>query len=123
MHTILLVEPNADSRNQIKSWLVTEGYIVHDTGQGSKALEIANNIPIDLIITAIFLEDLDGLLLIPAIQKDHRGMPIIAISERKSVGRIDLLYMARTPGAKKTLSHYNKSTLVRRVASLLRDAA
>ena len=85
MKTILVVDDDADTRAAIRSSLGS--YQVLEAPHGRVALAVIAVTPVDLVITDIFMPEMDGLELIRALKKQTPDMPIIAIS---GGGRFDL---------------------------------
>ncbi|HNJ72985.1 MAG TPA: response regulator, partial [bacterium] len=60
---LLLVDADEQARLLIKENLIKEDYIVFDTGNGNVALEIVNREKPDLVISDIFLGEMNGFEL------------------------------------------------------------
>jgi putative two-component system response regulator len=86
---ILLVEDNADMRAVVTRILEIEGYIVHQAGDGTAALEFLRLLTPDLILSDLHMPNLDGPGLFLALrdQPRHRTIPFIFLSSDRSEGR------------------------------------
>jgi CheY-like chemotaxis protein len=82
-----------------RAGLTAEGYGVNQTLNGGQALQrITVNLP-DVLITEILMPDGDGIELITAVKRAHPDIPIIAMTEHRFLGRLDLFDLASKLGA------------------------
>jgi len=98
---ILLVDDNQMFREAISTALGESGYTVVEAADGRAALDAYYEQPFDVIITDIFMPDMDGLELLEYFQ----GAPdarVIVVSGGSPEG-IDLIDAARELGAFRTL--------------------
>lgn len=66
---VLIVEDDADSRDEYCEFLTTLGYSCHTAGDGTKALKIiAGNPAIGIVLTDLGMPALDGLSLLSELQ-------------------------------------------------------
>lgn len=65
--TVLIVEPDADARAELRATLETDGYTVIATSGGDGALAILDNPRIGLVVTELYLEHRTGRCLLHAI--------------------------------------------------------
>jgi DNA-binding response OmpR family regulator len=96
---ILLVDDDRASLELSRHALERAGHVVIIASDGlaaKRALDAAN---FDLIITDIFMPDLDGLELIRHICTSGRTMPIIAMSGGGSAATVGFLPVASALGA------------------------
>lgn len=103
MTRILIAEDNADLRTILKSGLETFGYAVAGAANGRTAMKLLRAVSVDLVITDIFMPEMDGIETIAAIRAEFPGMPIIAMSGGSSIGWVDYLSTARELGAARCL--------------------
>lgn len=78
--TVLLVEDNESLRGLLQCALEDAGYRVGTAENGQQALEIAEDVPIDAVVTDILMPEVDGLELIVALKARHASCPIIAMT-------------------------------------------
>jgi diguanylate cyclase (GGDEF)-like protein len=81
---ILIVDDEPNQVNALVVALSKEGYHVHSTTSAREALEMANEVKPDLIISDISMPEMDGYSLFHQIQKDDstRMIPFIFLSAR-----------------------------------------
>lgn len=82
-HTILLVEDNKEIRNFIKL-IIGDLYTIYTADNGVKGLKIANNKPIDFIISDVMMPEMDGFEFCKHIKNDINTshIPFVIISAR-----------------------------------------
>jgi CheY-like chemotaxis protein len=73
---ILLVDPDEATRSILKDNLEKEDYVVFDTFKGTSALEIANREKPDLVISDVFLAEMNGFELCQRI-RDTSAIPTV----------------------------------------------
>lgn len=71
----------------------------HTAINGKQALELINQFNMELLITDMFMPDMDGLALIREVQKKQPSIKIIAMSGDAIHGNINYLKVAGTFGA------------------------
>ncbi|MDE6209514.1 MAG: response regulator [Lachnospiraceae bacterium] len=88
MYRILVVEPDKNYREGIVRLLRNSDYemAVQTVSNGETAIEFAANNCIDLLITDIILEDIDGFSLINEIKTVNENLVFIIISESNEFG-------------------------------------
>lgn len=83
--TVLLVEDNESLRDVLRCTLEEAGYRVLTAENGHQALEVAENIPFDVVVTDILMPEVDGLELIVALRARNTSCRIIAMTGGGSV--------------------------------------
>ena len=78
--TILIVDDEEIARANMKHVLVKEGYICHDAGNGAEALEVMAREEIDLVVTDLKMERMDGLELLEQINRTAPEIPVIMVT-------------------------------------------
>ena len=103
MKKILVIEDDPSMRLLISKVLLRFNYIVETAKNGRDML--SNYIPADydMIITDIFMPEMDGYESIAAIRKDAPQLPILAISAGYLMNAKDSLYYAKELGANDVL--------------------
>ena len=79
MAVILVCDEDAMVRNTIKVYATYNGHEIVEAEDGVKALSIIQNEPIDVVVTELSLNKLDGFSLIKEIRKKSK-VPIIILS-------------------------------------------
>jgi CheY-like chemotaxis protein len=97
---VLVVDDNADMRLAAKLLLETEGYVVELAKNGGEALRIQRERPAQILITDLFMPDVDGLETVQRFRAEYPDMPIIVISGggSKLPAKADHLSVARELG-------------------------
>ena len=98
---MLVVDDNADLRLTTKLLLEAEGYVVEVAANGAEALRIQRERPAHILITDLFMPEVDGLETVQSFRAAYPGMPVIVISGGSSTGKdqADHLSVARELGA------------------------
>jgi len=116
---ILLVDDDASVRDALHDVLVTEGYFVITAGNGSQALDLANKVPIDLVLLDLNMPVKNGWETFEEFTRAHPLVPIIIITARPSQ-----LFTALSAGAGALLEKpMDIPTLVRTMETLLSETA
>lgn len=89
---ILLVDDNPENRDMLARRLRRDGHYVVEAEDGAKALEIAANVELDLVLLDIMMPVMDGYETLAAMKKDERlqHTPVImltSLDETDSVTR------------------------------------
>lgn len=79
MAVILVCDEDAMVRNTIKVYATYNGHEIVEAEDGVKALSIIQNQPIDVVVTELSLNKLDGFSLIKEIRKKSK-VPIVILS-------------------------------------------
>jgi CheY-like chemotaxis protein len=97
---VLVVDDNADMRLAAKLLLESEGYVVELAKNGGEALRIQHERPAQILITDLFMPDVDGLETVQRFRAEYPDMPIIVISGggSKLPAKADHLAVARELG-------------------------
>ena len=95
--SVLLVDDNEAELKGIAGLLDAAGYRVRQAISGKAALALLAQGTYDVVLTELFMAEMDGLELIQRIRKTYPDLAIVAISEK------GYLNVARMMGAKGTL--------------------
>lgn len=77
---ILVVDDEYFIRKSLKKILVSEGYQVHGTSDGKRAIEIIKKKKFDLVLLDLKMNGMDGISVLREIRKINRKIPVILIS-------------------------------------------
>ena len=97
---VLVVDDNPDMRLAAKMLLESEGYVVEVAKNGDEALRVQRERPSKILITDLFMPDVDGLETVQRFRADYPDMPIIVISGGGTLlpSKADHLSVARELG-------------------------
>ncbi len=107
---ILVIEDDSSIRNAINTLLSRKGYTVIEANHGREGLAILEDFGVDLVITDIFMPNMDGLEVIRNIRKKNKELRVIAISGGGQMHLTESLRWAAAFGADKTLNKPIKHT-------------
>jgi len=117
---ILVIDDEVDIRILLKEYLADEGYVVEVAQDGREGLEKARLFRPHLVVTDIFMPQVDGIEVILALTKSHAGLPIIATSQGGAVCRHRFLEEARQFGAIAILEKpFSLSALLEKISATL----
>ncbi len=80
MQTILVVDDELSMREFLKILLEKEGYRILTAADGAKALDIAEQNTIDLVVSDIRMPGISGLELLAALKGKNADLPVIMIT-------------------------------------------
>jgi CheY-like chemotaxis protein len=97
---VLVVDDNADLRLTTKLLLESEGYVVETAANGAEALRIQRERPSHILLTDLFMPEVDGLELVQGFRAAYPAMPVIVVSGGSRLGnqQADHLSVARELG-------------------------
>ena len=82
---LLLVDDDPGLLKRLVMRLVSEGYSVVTAESGPEALRVLGREKVDLVISDLRMDEMDGLQLFSEIQKGHPGMPVIILTAHGSI--------------------------------------
>jgi DNA-binding response OmpR family regulator len=97
---ILVIEDNEGLRDYLRLALESQEYQVLTARDGREALGYLNGHPVDVVLTDLFMPEMDGIEIIAALRKRFPDVRVIAMSGRPGV---DYLAVARELGVTRTL--------------------
>ena len=81
MASVLVVDDEEDIRELVGIYIKNEGYHVYKAANGKDALDIIDNMSIDIAILDVMMADMDGITLCMEIRKKS-NIPIIMLSAK-----------------------------------------
>jgi CheY-like chemotaxis protein len=100
---ILVVDDDPEVRSFIVRVLASEGHLVSEAADGVEALEVLDKRHHDLILTDVYMAEMDGMELLSRIQRRSVRIPVVVISGGGFATREEVLRMAAARGAVATL--------------------
>jgi two-component system chemotaxis response regulator CheY len=80
MAHILLVEDSPEVSLSVREILATAGHTVDEASTGKRALETLKKSTFDLIITDIWMPEMDGIAFLKEIRGAGNDVPVVVIS-------------------------------------------
>lgn len=77
---LLIVDDNDDMRQSLRLLLERAGYHVETAPDGIRALELQRARPFDVVLTDLFMPEMDGFEIIVELRRDFPSLKIIAMS-------------------------------------------
>lgn len=84
MTNILIVDDNEKIRKLIEIYLIREGFKVFHGENGEAALEILNEVNIDLIIADIMMPIMDGYEFVELLRGANYNLPILMVTAKNT---------------------------------------
>ncbi|MBV4367944.1 two-component system response regulator GlrR [Erwinia sp. BNK-24-b] len=82
---LLLVDDDPGLLKLLGMRLSSEGFSVFTAESGAEALRMLQNQRIDLVISDLRMDEMNGLALFGEVQKSHPGMPVIILTAHGSI--------------------------------------
>jgi CheY-like chemotaxis protein len=127
---ILVVDDDAAIRSVMQRCLALDGHDVQEANTGREALSLFRAEPLDLVITDLYMPDMDGLEFTRRLVQEFVGSKVIAMSGGAAMAGgalrkpTDALAVARQLGAMATLAKpFSVADLRAVVQSVLGEAA
>ena len=99
MPTILLVDDNDKIRRSVRRFLERKEYDVEEAPNGQVAMARLDAGDIDIIISDVFMPNMNGFDFLMRIRDKHAGIPIIMMSGGGTLGSQSVLDAASKLGA------------------------
>ena len=112
-----MIEDNPDLREYLRLALEMQDYQVLTAENGRDALAYLNGHRVDIVLTDLFMPEMDGIELVAALRKQFPGIRVVAMSGRPGV---DYLAVARELGVRHTL---RKPFEINELLAALKDPA
>ena len=124
MAHILVIDDDTELRGLLRNILERAGYEVHEATNGRIGLELQRQLNADLIITDIFMPEMDGTEFIMEIRDEFPYVEVIAMSGGGNVMGVDFLKLTENLGAFKAFHKpFQKHELLLTVRSILSKKA
>jgi ATP-dependent Lon protease len=78
--SILIVDDEEIARANMEHVLRKEGYVCHCAGNGAEALEVMAREDVDLVVTDLKMEQMDGIELLQQINRTNPEIPVIMVT-------------------------------------------
>ncbi|MDC9597165.1 two-component system response regulator GlrR [Xenorhabdus anantnagensis] len=82
---LLLVDDDPSLLKLLGMRLTSEGFRVTTAESGNEALRILTKEKVDIVISDLRMDEMDGMALFAEIQKQHPGMPVIILTAHGSI--------------------------------------
>jgi DNA-binding response OmpR family regulator len=116
---ILLADDDPTVRDSLNDVLVAEGYSVVPAENGQQALDLANQLPVDLVLLDLNMPVKNGWETFEQLTREHPLLPIIIVTARPNQ-----LFTALSAGAGALLEKpMDIPTLLRAMETLLAETA
>jgi CheY-like chemotaxis protein len=120
---VLLVEDQEEICLELRTLLEASALQVVVAGNGRMALKQLSERAFDLVLTDIFMDEMDGIELLQRLRKQFPSLPVVAMSGRRSVDLPQLRFIACSLGAVDFLPKpVSGPLLLQRIATLLDDS-
>ena len=103
MARILVIDDDASVTRVVREHLLRDGHTVIEAYDGSEAIRILLEVPVDLAIVDIYMPNMDGIEFTIRLGHLRPEMKIVAISGGGYKGKEEVLQVARDLGASRTL--------------------
>jgi DNA-binding NtrC family response regulator len=122
MANILLIDDSPSILHMVEQWLIAAGHRVTSRNSGLHIGRLLRTTNFDLVITDIYMPEVDGLQLLGLLRKEHRKLPCIAMSSAE--GNLNFLGAAKQLGAVATLHKpFTEDALRAAVSAVLEPTA
>ena len=101
---VLVIEDNEDFRKLTMAWFQRYGIEAEGVANGAEGLALQRERPADVIVTDIFMPEMEGIETIDDLRREFPEAKIIAMSGRDPLKNFDVFQVARQVGAVKTFS-------------------
>ncbi len=120
MPHILVIDDERPVRAVLRQMLEKEGYEVEEAPDGAAGMKLLHDHLHDLIITDLFMPEKEGIETMIEVRRHFPQVKIIAISGGGRAGALDLLPMAESFGALRTLAKpFERKELLEAVRAVL----
>ena len=99
---VLVIEDNEAFRKLTLRWFQSYGIEAEGAANGALGLALQRARPADVIVTDIFMPEMEGIETIHDLRREFPAAKIIAMSGRDPMAKFDVFQVAREIGAAKT---------------------
>lgn len=99
---VLVIEDDEDFRDLVLRWFRNCGIEASGAANGAQALALQRAQPAPVIVTDIFMPEMEGIETIHNLRREFPEVKIIAMSGRDSRMKFDVFDVARQVGAVRT---------------------
>jgi len=99
---VLVIEDDESFRTLTLRWLQSYGIEAEGVAHGARGLALHREHPADVIITDMFMPEMEGFETINGLRREFPDAKIIAMSGRDPKAKYDVLQAARQVGAART---------------------
>lgn len=103
MPTVLVVDDSAGLREIMSIGLRANGYEVGQAPDGRRALSMQREKPYEVVVTDLFMPEMDGIETIQTLRQEFPDIGIVAISGVPTKTGADFLEVAHELGADQVL--------------------
>lgn len=83
--TILLVDDDQDMLRLLEKWLGDDGFTVVTAANGAAALDLLQRERPDLVVTDLYMEEMDGMTLVTRVHAENPLTPVIMLSGQAEI--------------------------------------
>jgi CheY-like chemotaxis protein len=104
MARILVVDDDRDVRRALARMLASAGHQVTEAENGGAGLLAYRQSPTDLVITDMYMPDVDGVEVVARLTDEFPQARVIVLSGGGQLEKVDVLDLARGLGARRALA-------------------
>ncbi|HEX9887300.1 MAG TPA: response regulator [Longimicrobiales bacterium] len=104
MADILIIDDDPQILRALAGLLEQQGHTVRQAGDGARALALLNEESADLVISDIYMPEMDGIEFLIRVHEEFPDLPIVAMSGGGFMPRDELLEDASQLGAVQILA-------------------
>jgi CheY-like chemotaxis protein len=97
---IVVIEDHPEHLDYLATLLRRTGYVVAGFERANSALDYLAHCPAGLVITEVFMPEMDGFEVLKALQQRYPHLPLIAVSSAASPERAHFLTGIKVLGAR-----------------------
>src|SRR3954468_19195636 len=121
---VLVIDDDADFRTLALRWLRSYGIEADGAANGAEGLALQRARPADVVVTDIFMPEMEGIETIHDLRREFPEVKVIAMSGRDPRMKFDVFEVARQIGAARTFKKpFRFEELMTAVRELARPAA
>ncbi len=115
---ILLVEDDPSTRRLLEYLLTSDGHLIRQAQDGAEALALLKEEPFDLILTDLYMPNVDGMTLLKEVRALEPDLPVLMLTAHSSLkSAIEAIRMGAYDYLEKPVDHDRLRTVVKNVLS------